>query len=311
MAQPRVLPRDGDGYTQSFDADDEDGARAFFAQHGVVVVRGALAPDEVEATVDEIFSCRAMNAKTGAQKKSRTDPADWEDDRYPTMLHMAKKGFISPMGDVDGEACWMNRQNPRVYGAFRSLLGRDELVVSLDRYGVMRPTLVGGKRRDEWLTDPAWLHWDQNPWRTPGFKGVQGLLTLSDSRDDSGGFVCVPGMHADGRFAEWAAAHEPRGGGLVPLPDDDPLYAQAERVTAPPGCLVVWDSRIAHANFPNRSDSFRLVQYLTYTPAAEVDAGEIEWRRSLFEEPNRVAELPPCLTPLGRRLLGVDAWSPQ
>lgn len=325
--QPR-LPRDAQGFTQSFEAGDEEGIEAFFRQHGVVVVRGVLSEERVERTVDEIFRHPSLNAKTGAASKSRTDPADWEDSKWPTAAFLHKKGFISGYADFENvDEAWRNRQDPRVYQVFRRLLGRRDLVVKLDRYGVMRPTvLADGTEREDWLTEQSWLHWDQNPWSQPGFFGVQGLLALSDSTDDSGGFVCVPGVHADGRFAEWAAAHPPRKGGVIRVGEDHPINAEAEKVTARAGSLVVWDSRILHANFPNRSNRFRLVQYLTYMPAGEGNftAEKLADRLLLWvtdESAKRAAnarggaaespleyDFPAPLDELGLRLIGAEPW---
>jgi len=88
-----------------------------------------------------------------------------------------------------GRQMWLNRQNPKLYEAFRLLYGQDDLWVSLDRVGLMRPTkgvklckLKPQKYRidigepldeaepaesmdqPEWKTFPLWLHWDLNPW---------------------------------------------------------------------------------------------------------------------------------------------------
>ena len=310
------MPRDADGYTVSFDPADEQGIAAFFAQHGVVVVRGVLGPDRVEATVDEIFSCREINAKTGAAVKSRTDPADWEDARWPTAAFMHKRGFISPYADFELRESWMNRQDPRVVGVFRTVLGRDDLHVNLDRYGVMRPTVMpDGSVREDFLTRSRWLHWDQNPWQRPDFYGVQGLIALSDSHDarGAGGFACVPGLHADGRFGEWAAAHPERRGGVIEIPEDDPLYAEAERVNMRPGSLLVWDSRVLHCNVPNRCAEFRLVQYVTYFPAGSpaMPDEKVRDRLLLFEDDQRLPAVEAVSSSLGRAVaFTIDAKAP-
>lgn len=332
------LPRDEDGYTRSFAPDDHEGIAAFFAEHGVVAVRDVLTPERVEATVDEIFACPQINAKTGAAVKDRTDPSDWEDARWPTAGFMHKRGFISPYADYELRESWTNRQDPHVVAVFRALLGRRELLVKLDRYGVMRPMVMpGGEVREEYGSAERWLHWDQNPWDKPGYYGVQGLIALSESHDarGNGGFACVPGLHADGRFGRWADAHEARRGGVVKVPDDDPLYAEAERVNVRPGTLVVWDSRILHQNTPNRSKDFRLVQYVTFFPEGDpaLPPGEVADRLVLFASDEKAAaapkssrkggvafevdarapvpefDFPSYLSPLGLRILGAVPWS--
>jgi len=75
--------------------------------------------------------------------------------------------------DVATEAsAFRNRQNPNVYQAYSKILGTEELFVSVDRFGVMRPTTQvlqkdGVSRVDypEYGTEEKWLHWDLNPWK--------------------------------------------------------------------------------------------------------------------------------------------------
>ena len=77
------------------------------------------------------------------------------------------------------EASTSSRLRINVY---RSLLGRDDIWASVDRYGIMRPTKripseplpsdIGrcsvpegfqGEDKPEWKTISKWLHWDLNP----------------------------------------------------------------------------------------------------------------------------------------------------
>jgi len=37
---------------------------------------------------------------------------------------------------------WKNRQNPLIYEAFSNILKSEKLWVSIDRYGIMRPTKI-------------------------------------------------------------------------------------------------------------------------------------------------------------------------
>ena len=49
--------------------------------------------------------------------------------------------LINSCSNLFSNVCFSNRQNERVYDAFRVVLG-DELIVDHDRLGVMRPSLV-------------------------------------------------------------------------------------------------------------------------------------------------------------------------
>eukprot|EP01089_Gocevia_fonbrunei_P007539 TRINITY_DN1870_c0_g1_i3.p1 TRINITY_DN1870_c0_g1~~TRINITY_DN1870_c0_g1_i3.p1 ORF type:complete len:277 (-),score=49.23 TRINITY_DN1870_c0_g1_i3:64-894(-) len=76
-----------------------------------------------------------------------------------------------------GPRAWSNRQHPNVYKAYSAILQTPKLLVSLDRYGFMRPTtqipfkkILNGeetiikKDRPDWKTAEKWFHWDLNPW---------------------------------------------------------------------------------------------------------------------------------------------------
>jgi len=192
---------------------------------------------------------------------------------------------------------WKNRTNATVNRVFdilwRQLRFNDEqpntsnsaLIVSVDRFGVMRPTKLRVKQhltdaqegnceqdaivdRPDWRTSRNWLHWDQNPWSNPLFFGVQGLLALSDGASSSGGFVTVPGFHHE--FANWGEQHPEgslpkRTAATVPFPVplDDAMQSRRVKVLVPRGGLLAWDSRMPHENFPNEDSSWRLAQYVT------------------------------------------------
>jgi hypothetical protein len=60
-----------------------------------------------------------------------------------------------------------------------SFSGEEQVRVSKDRWGVMRPTKQvrypdgSVKDKDEWRTLASWLHWDQNPWMECNIRRLQ------------------------------------------------------------------------------------------------------------------------------------------
>src|SRR5690242_18027415 len=71
-----------------------------------------------------------------------------------------------------------------------------------------------------------------SPWRDYDITNkVQGLVALTDSKGPTGGYHCVPGMHK--RIKDWVVANESkkRSGGLINVPDDDPLRKEIEQVS--------------------------------------------------------------------------------
>lgn len=89
-----------------------------------------------------------------------------------------------------------------------------------------------------------------------------------------------------------------------PFPEDY-IQEQAQKVALRAGSLLIWSSELPHCNYPNDSDRFRMVQYLKMFASQEGGRGT-ERRRVEVERLTRpvAAEL----TPLGRRLLGVESW---
>jgi ectoine hydroxylase-related dioxygenase (phytanoyl-CoA dioxygenase family) len=94
------------------------------------------------------------------------------------------------------------------------------------------------------------------------------------------------------------------------------------------GDLLIWNRRLAHGNGRNTSDRPRLAQYISMSPAPapplseEAEARRQEriamWRdrlppkgKAFPGDPRRKEELfgqTAELTPLGRKLLGIDLW---
>merc|ERR1712080_626668 len=100
-----------------------------------------------------------------------------------------------------------------------------ELMVNLDRYSIMKPTIINNKHYAKWRS-PYNIHLDCNPWKLigHGLKSVnmtieykdnqhifisenhrishsqgdlhlQAALNLNQNFEEDGGFVCVPGFH--------------------------------------------------------------------------------------------------------------------
>eukprot|EP00004_Rigifila_ramosa_P026983 TRINITY_DN8595_c0_g1_i1.p1 TRINITY_DN8595_c0_g1~~TRINITY_DN8595_c0_g1_i1.p1 ORF type:complete len:353 (-),score=49.68 TRINITY_DN8595_c0_g1_i1:38-1096(-) len=283
-----------------FSVHEESDYLDYFRRHGLVVIRSVLSPAEVEATIEGIWQ---ELAAIGAERSS---PATWATERWPN----AGKGFFSAKNDLRDRCAWQNRQNPELVRIFQVILQQQELYVVRDRYGIMRPT----EGRPEWKTSASWMHWDQNPWRTPGFHGVQGMIALTHNTSANGCFACVPGFHT--KFAEWSKAHPPDSEGavlrdVVPVPSDDPLQDQLLAVEFPAGSVVIWDSRLPHQNLPNSSAQFRMVQYVTFTKVpADQEFQHMVQRRVQAEVASMAGGVlfPAILTPLGRRLVGLDLW---
>ncbi len=150
------------------------------------------------------------------------------------------------------------------------------------------------------------------------------FLDFDDTAAGEGGFQCVPGVHR--WISEWAQGRgdeEIRDQRLELLHAD--AMGQAVEVEAKAGDLIIWNSALPHGNSRNRSNKPRLAQYVRLSPA-EAQNQELRrqrvasWRerthpsfqnpRAFPGDPRRREQesVPAELTPLGRRLLGLDDW---
>jgi hypothetical protein len=195
---------------------------------------------------------------------------------------------------------------PQLHAIWSALWGIETLWVTLDSCRFTPPWQPG-------YAEPFGLHWDHDP-HNAGTRNIQGVLALTDTAADQGGFRCVPSLYRE--RAAWPTAPTCDEDG-----DEDWLADAAGRevvhVPAAAGDLVVWDSRLPHGNSKNRSDRPRLAFYVAMVPAQGANEAAIEswrtgrcvpWWRSRRGY-DRIEPWPPAhLTPLGRRLLGLDAW---
>jgi hypothetical protein len=271
----------------------------FFTTNGYIVVPEAVPPPQLQAVVDAIWEFLEMDAAA---------PATWyPPERTTSMVHMHQH-----------QALWDNRQHPRVHAAFADLLGTEKLWVTLDRASMKPPRSAAHPHYDE----AGFVHWDFDTAQPrPATLRVQGVLCLTATTAEMGGFCCVPGFHrvlADW-IAEQPADRDPRDPDLSRLP----AGMAVTPVAAAAGDLIIWNRLLAHGNGRNEGTRPRLAQYISMRPPTDGEAERQEriacWRENRapdnFErsipEPykGREQRLPSAtLSPLGRRLLGLDSW---
>jgi hypothetical protein len=265
--------------------------KAFWDENGYVIIHNAVPQENLDAVIEVMWDFLQID---------RHNPDDWY--REPV-----RRGGMVEL--YQHQALWNNRQHPRVYGAFADIWGTEQLWVSLDRVNFNPPD------RPDW-DYPGFIHWDIDTAVQPVPFWVQGVLYLADTSEEQGGFQCVPGFHR--LFPEWVktqpADRHPR------RPDLTGFEVQA--IPGKAGDLLIWHSLLPHGNGRNRTNQPRLAQYITMYPPrdnAEERAFRIQaWQerlpprggafpgdpRGLEQKEGQTAEL----TPLGKRLLGLEAW---
>ena len=275
----------------------------FWQENGYVIIPNAVPQGQLDRTVEAIWWFLDMDPN---------DSNTWY--RYKPYTREDRSSPISGAGMVEmyqHQALWDNRQCPRVYQAFSEIWDDEKLWVSLDRANMKPPA-----RPDQ----PDWghkgmIHWDLDTSRRPIEFGVQGVLFLTDTEENQGGFQCVPGFN--NTFEEWVKTQpEDRNPNAPDLTD-----LEVKAIPGKAGDLLIWHRLLAHGNGHNLSDKPRLAQYITMSPAPE-DADESRkarvsaWqeRRAMHGWPGdsrdweqsrlKTAEL----TTLGKKLLGVELW---
>lgn len=206
------------------------------------------------------------------------------------------------------QAFWDVRQWPALHDAFAEIWGTEKLWVTMDR-GIFK---VPESERHPAHVDESALHWDLDL-RAASATTYQGMLFLTDAVSGEGSFECVPSIFRDlDRYL-----HEHPGPVL-----DVPVYVAGYGVVEVParaGDLVIWDGRLPHQGGRNRGVRPRVSLAVSMHPeGADADRQErIEcwkrkrapawwrgWKGQIDPEPGEPTEL----TPLGRRLAGIDRW---
>jgi len=205
---------------------------------------------------------------------------------------------------------WDIRQYPKVYETFTDIWGMDELWVTIDRANLNLPSRPGFEFK-------GFIHWDYDPETNP--QNVQGLVALNDQTDPNvGGFQCIPELYRE--YETWKQSQPEDRDRFKP----DTSGFELAKIKLEEGDLLIFNSKLPHGIRPNTSrDKVRMAQYISMMPA-ENDNEELKnWRISSWK--NRIAPdgyaFPgdprnweqskyerASLSPLGRKLLGLDHW---
>ncbi|MEZ5666652.1 MAG: phytanoyl-CoA dioxygenase family protein [Alphaproteobacteria bacterium] len=272
----------------------------FWDDNGYVVVREAAPPANVQAVIDAIYEFTGF---------SPDRPEEWNRPaaRRNGMEELNGAGMVEM---YHHPAMWANRQLPRIHGAFADIWDTEALWVTIDRVNFNPPQPDGGRFA-------GFIHWDIDTSVEPLPFDVQGVLALTDVAEGGGGFQCVPGMPR--LFPEWVKSQPPDRD--PNRPDMAGLTVRAVPLRA--GDLLIWNSQLAHGVAPNRSSRPRMAQYIAMSPAQEDNAAARQWRIDSWlhrlapqgdpfpgdpREWERRHGTTAALTPLGRRLLGLDRW---
>jgi hypothetical protein len=266
-------------------------------EHGYVVVPNVVPRENLEALVADIWK------HTGAMPDERESWYQPERIRYAGMIEM-----------YHYQSMWNNRQHPNVHRVFSDIFGTEKLWVSLDRANLKPPADV----RYPDYNPTGFIHWDTDIGKYPAIPfQVQGVLALTDTDENMGGFICVPELYQD-LPERLASLSEDQKANRKP----DLTGYSVTKVPAKAGDMIIWHVLLPHGNGYNNSDRPRLAQYITMSPAQEQNTAIrtqriSSWRNNTpppsryFPGDSRKIEEqrePAQLTALGRKLIGLDSW---
>lgn len=213
---------------------DED--LQFWDEHGYVIVRNAIPKEDCEAAVATILE--QINADLN-------DPATWYNaspDKQGIMVQLFQHPTIEK-----------NRRSAKLKTAFEQLWGRTDLFLSTDRCGFNPP------QTEEWHFPGPDLHWDVSL-KLPIPFATQGILYLTDTKENQGAFTLVPGFHK--KIEQWLN-NLPEGAN----PRKENMHALGPKpIAADQGDFIIWHQALPHGSSINTSTQPRIVQYINYLP---------------------------------------------
>ena len=274
----------------------------FWLENGYIVVKNAVTKQQAKKTASFLWEF---------EEKDSQEPSTW----YSPPRAEMKMKELAGTGMVElynHQYLWENRQERKIYESFVDIWGTEKLWVTIDRANLNFPI----RKNFEYK---SFIHWDYDPDTRP--QNVQGVLALSDQTDQNmGGFQCIPWLYKN--YDTWKLS-QPEDRDKF-KPDISGLEDKVIKVSLEAGDLLIFNSTQPHGIRPNNSkDKVRIAQYISMMPAQEDDKELVEWRVNSWK--NRIAPEGYAfpgdprnweqtkyktaeLTPLGRKLLGLDKW---
>ena len=272
----------------------------FWKYNGYVIIKNAVPKEQVKRTADFLWEFEG---------KDPNDPETWY---TPPRAEMQMKELTNTgMVEVyNHQTLWDNRQVPKIHAAFADIWGTEKLWCTIDRANLNFPLRPGFQYK-------AFIHWDYDPETKP--QNVQGVLALADQMDEEmGGFQCIPELFRT--YDTWKLTQPEDRDHFKP----DTAGFTPEKIKMEAGDLLIFNSSQPHGIRANNSkNKVRIAQYISMMPAEEDNEALREWRINSWRnsiapegyafpgdprhwEQTKYATA--TLSPLGRKLLGLDKW---
>ncbi|CAH1786445.1 unnamed protein product [Owenia fusiformis] len=212
------------------------------------------------------------------------------------------KSLITEYRSGHMEASWEIRL--KIKDSFAKIWETDKLLTSFDIPAIGSPPEDGST---EFYTEGShWLHCDQSAERI-GLHCYQGAVYLETADEDDWCFHALEGSHF--YHSEFYEAHpehiEPSikqtHCDLADRPSDIAWYknkgAVEKRIAVPKGGLLLWDSRLIHANALPKKDRknpgrWRYILIVAMAPAIWIDENDLATKRDAYEKINNTGHWP-------------------
>jgi hypothetical protein len=190
---------------------------------------------------------------------NRDDVESWKNENWPNPDHP----FLITSYAEDLVA-FRNRVHPKLVEAYVNLYGTDELVGTIDVYGIKRPTIG----HPDWRLKPLKLHWDVDvsEYVTERRPRYQALCALNEHNKSVGCFAYVP--ESARNLKDWFSKYGKYLRNKY-VPNPNPMQQQVTPLPMRAGSVVIWDMGVAHSNTSNFSTNPRLTQFCRMIPNTE------------------------------------------
>jgi hypothetical protein len=236
-----------------------------FKDKGWCVINNVVNPQDY---IDEFWNW-IESFNSGVE---RNDPLTWFSSNWPPCLH----GILQHFQIGHAEFLWKLRCEDNIIKAFQTIYQTDDLLVSFDGANATRPSK---KRKTK-----NWGHIDQRQSKV-GFNCVQGCVTFTKTDTK---FVVLSGSHnLHQEFFKIFPSKIGKKDWVKMNIDEYNWYiangATEVYITAEPGDLVLWDSRIVHWVI-SPTDTVRLAGYVSYEPRNRATVSSLKKKQKYFLE---------------------------
>lgn len=240
----------------------------YLQKNGYVIIKDILTLEEIQFSKELLWEF--LNEKC---QMNQNDISTWTDENF-AKLGDSTTGILAFSGINHSKFLWYLRTRPNVKRIFEIIFQTNDLLTSFDGGNIFRPWHNPILSNYHSKTSQGWFHVDQGR-KLLGFHCVQGLISLTDSNQNTGGFCVIPGSHH--HHTELMKTIATNNQNFVMIPDNSPILLNEQILPiCYAGDMILWDSRTIHCNTPSLvstpncpiDELLRIVGYVCMTPTS-------------------------------------------